>query len=75
MVDDTHQERHEITERGTSGNRWFWLSILFDALLFIATSTYAYIAYHQWKVMNNQASLMNQQWNLPGGALSKRRKC
>jgi hypothetical protein len=50
-----------FNEPRTSSARWFWISIVFDALLFIATSTYAYIAYHQWKVMNNQASLMNQQ--------------
>lgn len=61
MIDDTMKERDKITERRTPGNRWFWLSILFDALLFIATCTYAYVAYHQWKVMNNQANLMSQQ--------------
>lgn len=62
MAEGTHKTRLPMSEsRPQSSNRWFWVSIFFDALLFIATSTYAYVAYHQWRVMNNQAILMSQQ--------------
>jgi hypothetical protein len=63
-ADDSYQKDKEtiqFRESRTPGPRLFWLSICFDGLLFIATSTYAYVAYHQWRVMNNQANLMSQQ--------------
>jgi len=37
---------------------FFWLSILFDCLLFLVTSVYAFFAYHQWQTMNKQWQTM-----------------
>jgi hypothetical protein len=44
-----------------SGRYLLWLSIIFDFLLFIATSVYACFAYYQWRAMKNQADVMVQQ--------------
>lgn len=64
------EEKPEITEneQPTSSKElpsrersFFWLSILFDCLLFIVTSVYALFAYNQWQVMKTQADIMSKQ--------------
>lgn len=45
----------------TERRSFFWLSILFDALLFIVTCVYAFFAYHQWQAMNRQADIFKIQ--------------
>lgn len=61
----------EQPKRNTSGNEntgrpserksFFWLSIVFDALLFLVTSVYAFFAYHQWQAMNRQVEIFKTQ--------------
>lgn len=61
----------EDGEQKTAGNgndspqserkSFFWLSIVFDALLFIVTSVYAFFAFHQWQAMNRQADVAATQ--------------
>jgi hypothetical protein len=51
----------QISKSDKSEGRFFWLSILFDALLFLATCVYAFFAYHQWQAMNRQADIFKTQ--------------
>ena len=55
------QKEENITKR-------FWkqpinvkLTLLFDFLLVVATSTYAYVAYHQWFTMSEQLTTFKRQ--------------
>jgi hypothetical protein len=47
-------------KQSESNSSFFWLSIIFDALLFIATSVYAYFAYNQRKTMEAQKRTMQE---------------
>jgi hypothetical protein len=49
---------------------FLWLSLLFDALLFGATSVYAVFAYHQWQTMKTQTSAIESQLAVMQGQLT-----
>lgn len=65
---------NENTSRPSERRSFFWLSIVFDALLFIVTSVYAFFAYHQWQAMNRQADVMNRQAEVMARQLEQSQK-
>jgi hypothetical protein len=47
--------------RPSERRSFFQLSVLFDALLFLVTSVYAFFAYNQWQAMNVQSEAIGRQ--------------